>query len=56
MSEVVDLDVTAIAERLYELQRLVEAEPHADAVSRSDWVAVLLAVIDLEELVRDRLG
>lgn len=55
MSEIVDLSVTAIAERVYELQADVEHQPLADAISRSDWNAVLVAVRDLYELVIDKL-
>lgn len=55
MSDVVDLDVMNIAERVYALQHDVEEQPPADDVSRNDWIATHIAVRHLLGLVSEKL-
>lgn len=55
MSGIIDLDVSSIADAVYELQARVDAEPKADGVSRRDWQAVLYAVTELHLHVREKL-
>jgi hypothetical protein len=51
MNKIADLDVMSIAERVYQLQHDVEAEPMADGATLNDWVAVRIAVAHLQDLV-----
>lgn len=51
---IIDLDVTQIAERIYELRRDVEHEPPADDVSRLDWQAARVAALELYYLISEK--